>query len=62
MMGAGATIAQSCVIAPSLLIDDLEMERMEEEFPKDSDRSAADVKEAFSGQLSANQLDGLAES
>jgi hypothetical protein len=34
MMGAGATIAQSCVIAPSLLIDDLEMERMEEEFPK----------------------------
>ena len=34
MMGAGSTIAQSCVIAPSLLIDDLEMERMEEEFPK----------------------------
>jgi PmbA/TldA metallopeptidase C-terminal domain len=34
MMGAGSTIAQSCVIAPSLLIDDLEMERMEEEFPR----------------------------
>jgi hypothetical protein len=34
LMGAGNTIAQSCVIAPSLLIDDLEMERMEEEFPK----------------------------
>ena len=34
LMGSGSTIAQSCVIAPSLLIDDLEMERMEEEFPK----------------------------
>ena len=34
LMGSGGTVAQSCVIAPSVLIDDLEMERMEEEFPK----------------------------
>jgi TldD protein len=34
LMGGGGTVAQSCVIAPSVLIDDLEMERMEEEFPK----------------------------
>lgn len=34
LMGAGGTIAQTCVIAPSVLIDDLEMERMDEEFPK----------------------------
>jgi len=34
MMGAGATIAKSCVTGPSFLIVDLEMERMEEEFPK----------------------------
>jgi hypothetical protein len=34
LMGAGPTVSQSCVIAPSVLIDDLEMERMEEEFPK----------------------------
>jgi len=34
LMGSGGSISQSCVIAPSVLIDDLEMERMEEEFPK----------------------------
>jgi hypothetical protein len=34
LMGSGNAIAQSCVVAPSVLIDDLEMERMEEEFPK----------------------------
>jgi PmbA/TldA metallopeptidase C-terminal domain len=34
LMGSGGSIAQSCVVAPSVLIDDLEMERMEEEFPK----------------------------
>ena len=34
LIGGGGTVAQSCVIAPSVLIDDLEMERMEEEFPK----------------------------
>ena len=34
LMSAGGAIAQSCVIAPSVLIDDLEMERVEEEFPK----------------------------
>jgi hypothetical protein len=34
LMGAGSSVAQSCVIAPSVLIDDLEMERVEEEFPK----------------------------
>jgi hypothetical protein len=34
LMGGGGTVAQSCVIAPSVLIDDLEMERMEDEFPK----------------------------
>jgi len=30
LMGSGGTVAQACVIAPSVLIDDLEMERMEE--------------------------------
>jgi TldD protein len=34
LMGSGGTVAQTSVIAPSVLIDDLEMERMEEEFPK----------------------------
>ena len=34
LMGSGGAVAQSCVVAPSVLIDDLEMERMEEEFPK----------------------------
>ena len=34
LMGSGSSVAQSSVIAPSVLIDDLEMERMEEEFPK----------------------------
>jgi hypothetical protein len=34
LMGSGGVIAQSCVVAPSVLIDDLEMERMEEEHPK----------------------------
>ena len=34
LMGSGGSMSQSCVIAPSVLIDDLEMERMEEEFPK----------------------------
>jgi len=34
LMGSGGAVAQSSVIAPSVLIDDLEMERMEEEFPK----------------------------
>jgi TldD protein len=34
LMGGGGTVAQACVIGPSVLIDDLEMERMEEEFPK----------------------------
>jgi TldD protein len=34
LMGAGSSVSQSCVIAPSVLIDDLEMERVEEEFPK----------------------------
>ena len=34
LMGSGGSISQSSVIAPSVLIDDLEMERMEEEFPK----------------------------
>jgi hypothetical protein len=34
LMGSGGVIAQSCVIAPSVLIDDLEMERIEEEHPK----------------------------
>ena len=34
LMGSGGSVAQSCVVAPSTLIDDLDMERMEEEFPK----------------------------
>jgi TldD protein len=34
LLGAAGTVAQTCVIAPSVLIDDLEMERMEQEFPK----------------------------
>jgi hypothetical protein len=34
LMGSGGTIAQSSVVAPSILIDDQELERMEEEFPK----------------------------
>jgi len=34
LMGAGSSVSQSSVIAPSVLIDDLEMERVEEEFPK----------------------------
>jgi len=34
LMGSGSNVSQACVIAPSVLIDDLEMERMEEEFPK----------------------------
>lgn len=34
LMGSGGSISQSCVVSPSVLIDDLEMERMEEEFPK----------------------------
>jgi len=34
LMGSSGSVAQCTVIAPSVLIDDLEMERMEEEFPK----------------------------
>jgi len=34
LMGSGAALAQSSVVAPSVLIDDLEMERIEDEFPK----------------------------
>ncbi|HTM51587.1 MAG TPA: metallopeptidase TldD-related protein [Bryobacteraceae bacterium] len=34
LMGSGGSVAQSCVISPSVLIDDLEMERSEEDFPK----------------------------
>ena len=34
LLGAGGSVAQSTVVAPSVLIDDLEMERVEEEFPK----------------------------
>ena len=34
MMGASGSVAQCSTIAPGVLIDDLEMERVEEEFPK----------------------------
>src|SRR5258705_5004984 len=34
LMGSGGSIAQTSVVAPSVLIDDLEMERMEDDFPK----------------------------
>ena len=32
--GRGRITAESCVVAPSILIDDLELQRMEEELPK----------------------------
>src|SRR5262249_48712823 len=34
MLGAGGSVAQASVVAPSVLIDDLEMASVEEEFPK----------------------------
>lgn len=34
LMGAGSYVAESAVVAPSVLIDDLELERMEEELTK----------------------------
>ncbi|MBI1786463.1 MAG: hypothetical protein HYR60_02790 [Acidobacteria bacterium] len=34
VMGAGGYIAESCVVAPSILMDDVELERIEQEFPK----------------------------
>jgi TldD protein len=34
LMGAASYVAESCVVAPSVLIDDVEMHPMEEELPK----------------------------
>ncbi|MEO7653782.1 MAG: hypothetical protein ABIZ80_25270, partial [Bryobacteraceae bacterium] len=34
LMGAGGFISETSVIAPSVLVDDLELERIEEDFPK----------------------------
>ena len=34
LIGAGSYVAESAVIAPSLLVDDLELARSEEEFPR----------------------------
>ena len=34
LMGAGGYIAEASVVAPSILVDDLELEKIEEEFPK----------------------------
>jgi hypothetical protein len=33
-MGAGGFVAESSVIAPALLFDELQLERLEEELPK----------------------------
>ena len=34
LMGAGGYVNESCVVAPSILIDDLELHKMDEELPK----------------------------